>query len=89
LRHGVRWQDGQPLTAADAAFTFHAIMNPQTAVPSRAGYDDVDHLETPNAYTVVVRLRRRFSSILSFFFAPGQRYPVLPTHTPAVSHSSR
>jgi peptide/nickel transport system substrate-binding protein len=80
LRHGVRWQDGRPLTAADVAFTFYAIMNPQTAVPSRAGYDDVDHLETPNAYTVVVRLKRRFSSILSFFFAPGQGYPVLPAH---------
>jgi peptide/nickel transport system substrate-binding protein len=80
LRHGVRWQDGQPLTAADVAFTFHAIMNPQTAVPSRAGYDDVDRLQTPDAYTVVVRLKRRFSSILSFFFAPGQGYPVLPAH---------
>jgi peptide/nickel transport system substrate-binding protein len=80
LRHGVRWQDGQPLTAADVAFSFRSIMNPQTAVPSRAGYDDVDRLETPDAYTVIVRLKRRFASILNFFFAPGQGYPVVPAH---------
>jgi peptide/nickel transport system substrate-binding protein len=80
LRHDVRWQDGRALTAADVAFTFHAIMNPQNAVPSRSGYDDVERVETPNAFTVVVRLKRRFSSILSFFFAPGQGFPVLPAH---------
>jgi peptide/nickel transport system substrate-binding protein len=80
LRHGVRWQDGRPLTAADVVFTFHAIMNPRNAIPSRAGYDDIERIEAPNAHTIVVRLKRRFSSILSFFFAPGQGFPVLPAH---------
>jgi peptide/nickel transport system substrate-binding protein len=80
LRRDVRWQDGTPLTAADIAFTYAAIMNPRTAIPSRSGYDDIERLETPDAYTVVVHLKRRFSSFLSFFFAPGQGYPVLPAH---------
>jgi peptide/nickel transport system substrate-binding protein len=80
LRRNVQWQDGHRLTAADVAFTYEAIMNPRTAVPSRDGFDDVERIETPDAFTVVLHLKRRFSSILSFFFAPGQGYPVLPAH---------
>jgi peptide/nickel transport system substrate-binding protein len=69
LRRDVRWQDGKPLTSADVAFSYRAVMNPRTAVPSRDGYDDVEGIEAPDPYTVVVRLKRRFSSFLSFFFA--------------------
>src|SRR5579864_4878466 len=28
LRHGVRWQDGVPLTSADVKFSWQAIVNP-------------------------------------------------------------
>jgi peptide/nickel transport system substrate-binding protein len=80
LRHDARWQDGRPVTSLDVAFTYRAIMNPHTAVPSRAGYDNIVRLETPDLYTVVITLKRRFSPILSFFLAPGQGYPVLPAH---------
>jgi peptide/nickel transport system substrate-binding protein len=80
LRRGLQWQDGQLLTASDVVFTYRAIMNPHTSVPSRDGYDGIDHVEAPDAYTIVVHLKHRFSSFLSFFFAPGQGYPVLPAH---------
>lgn len=29
LRHGVKWQDGKPFTAADVVFTVHAALNPK------------------------------------------------------------
>ena len=33
LRSGLRWQDGQPLTAADVAYTYHVIQNPDAQSP--------------------------------------------------------
>jgi peptide/nickel transport system substrate-binding protein len=80
LRHGVRWQDNYPLTARDVAFTFHAIMNPSNNVEDRYGYDMVSSVSAPDPYTVVVRLKRPFSPILSMFFGGDSNYPILPAH---------
>ena len=80
LRRGVRWQDGTPLTAQDVIFTYRAIMNPANNLPERYGYDLVGSVQAPDAYTVVVRLKRAFSPIISFFFGGDSNYPVLPAH---------
>ncbi|HZO93210.1 MAG TPA: peptide ABC transporter substrate-binding protein [Candidatus Baltobacteraceae bacterium] len=74
------WQDGAPVTAADVAFTFQAIMNPRNNVVSRSGYDAVASVEAIGARTVRVRLRRPYAPILSTFLAPNQNYGVLPAH---------
>ena len=57
LRHGVRWQDGIPLTSRDVVFTYRAVMNPRNAIPSRYGYDRISSVEAPDPYTVVVMTR--------------------------------
>lgn len=80
LRHDARWQDGQPITARDVAFTFTAIMNPRNNVVSRAGYDRIKSVEGVNATTVRVRLRAPYAPILSEFLAPNQNYGILPAH---------
>jgi peptide/nickel transport system substrate-binding protein len=80
LRSGVLWQDGKPLTAADVVFTFHAVMNPQTPVPSRFGYDHVISVRAEGPLTVVVELDRPYSPILSQFFGPDSNYAILPSH---------
>ncbi|MGH7716644.1 MAG: ABC transporter substrate-binding protein, partial [Vulcanimicrobiaceae bacterium] len=54
LRHNVRWQDNVPFTSRDVRFSISAIMNPNTAVSSRHGYDDIANVATPDAYTVVL-----------------------------------
>ncbi len=59
LRRDARWQDGQPLTARDVAFTFSAIMNAHNNVIYRSGYDRVARVEALNQTTVRVRLRNR------------------------------
>ncbi len=92
LRHGVRWQDGKPLTSSDVVYTYDLIMNPSTNVPSRTGYDRIATVTAPDAYTVRVRLKRRFSPVLSDFFAPDTNYPVLPKHVlkahPDINHGA-
>ncbi len=80
LRHGVRWQDGAPVTSRDVVFTYHAVMNPANNVPERYGYDLVSSVAAPDAYTVVVHLKRAFSPIIGFFFGGDSNYPILPAH---------
>ena len=82
LRHGVRWHDGFPLTSRDVAFSWRAIMNPHNNVLHREGYEEVRSIETPDAETVVVHLRRRYPPFVSEFFTTLQEgaKPVVPEH---------
>ncbi len=79
LRPGVRWQDGAPLTARDVVFSYRAVMNPANNVASRVGYAEIDAIRAPDAYTVVLHLRRPFSPILAYFGGP-QGYGIFPEH---------
>jgi len=80
LHKGVLWQDGKPLTAADVAYTYRQVMNPNNDVPARNVYDKIVRLDTPDAWTVRIRLRDPNSAVLSTFFGPDGNYPVLPEH---------
>ena len=81
LRHGVRWQDGVPVTSRDVLFTLRAIMDPRNPVRSRAGYDLVDRASAPDAQTVVLHLRRPWAPAVETLFSYGAvpEY-VLPAH---------
>jgi peptide/nickel transport system substrate-binding protein len=81
LRHGVLWQDGAPFSSADVAFTWHAIMNPNTLVASRHGYDQIERIDTPDRYTAVFHLKRPFAPAIHTFFAfSDSTVGVLPAH---------
>lgn len=41
LKPHITWQDGQPLTAADVAFTFNVIKNPDAQSPFNAGWQGI------------------------------------------------
>jgi len=81
LRHGVRWHDGAPFSSHDVAFSFAAIMNPNTAVSTRHGYDDIARVVTPDAYTVVLHLIKPFAPAIHTFFAHSDSpFEILPAH---------
>ncbi len=81
LRRGVKWHDGVPFTSKDVAFSFAAIMNPKTDVISRHGYDDVARVETPDDFTVVFHLKRRFAPFVATVFGDSDSpYAVVPAH---------
>ncbi|MGB6518391.1 MAG: peptide ABC transporter substrate-binding protein, partial [Candidatus Cybelea sp.] len=80
LRRDVSWQDGATLNSRDVIFTYRAIMDPLNAVPSRYGYDRVASVAAPNPYTVILKLKRRFSPIVENFFGGDSNYPILPAH---------
>ncbi len=41
LNHGLKWQDGQPLTAQDVVFTYNTIKNPDAKSPLFAAWQDI------------------------------------------------
>lgn len=86
-----RWSDGVPVTSHDVAWSWSAIENGNNDVVSRHGYDDVRSIETPDAQTVIVHLKRPFSPFVNTFFAESdQPYDIAPQHVlaryPDINH---
>jgi peptide/nickel transport system substrate-binding protein len=59
IRDGVKWHDGTKLTAYDVAASWQKIVDPPEGVTSarQSYYVMVDKIETPDALTVVFRLK--------------------------------
>ena len=80
LRHGAVWHDGAPFTSADVAFTVATILDSKTNVLTRSGWEEIERVETPDAHTVVFRLRRPYAPFLNVFFTPVGNPAILPKH---------
>ncbi|MBV8498547.1 MAG: peptide ABC transporter substrate-binding protein [Candidatus Eremiobacteraeota bacterium] len=81
LRRNVRFADGRPLTSADVAFTFRAIEDPRNPVLSEDAYRRVAALTTPDAHTVIVRLRSPWNAAVRELFAQSDfAFGILPAH---------
>jgi peptide/nickel transport system substrate-binding protein len=77
LRHGVRFSNGQPLTARDVKYTYESILDPASLSPKRGGMRALAAVEAPDDYTV------RF--ITSRPYAPAMEWAlhdVVPYGTP-------
>ncbi|MGH7428764.1 MAG: ABC transporter substrate-binding protein, partial [Candidatus Methylomirabilaceae bacterium] len=64
LRKGVKFHDGSELTADDVKYTFEWNMNPANAASYAANFKSVDKVETPDKYTVVVKMKEPFAPFL-------------------------
>jgi peptide/nickel transport system substrate-binding protein len=81
LRHDVRFADGTELTAADVAFTYRAIVDPRNPVESIDAYRRIAALQTPDRYTVVVRLHDPWNAAVAELFAQADfAFGILPAH---------
>jgi len=81
LRKGATWSDGAPVTSADVKFTWQAIMNPRNNVLTRNGYDAIASIDTPDASTVVMHMKRLFPPAVDTIFAESDTpYRILPAH---------
>ena len=56
LRDDVLWHDGEPFTAADARFTFQAVLDLGMKSPRRFALASVEDFEALGAHTFVVKL---------------------------------
>lgn len=64
LRKDVTWQDGQPFTARDVAFTVAAIQNPDSRSPLSANWQGIK-FDVVNDYTIKFMLPNSYTSFLS------------------------
>ncbi|HTU82320.1 MAG TPA: ABC transporter substrate-binding protein, partial [Candidatus Acidoferrales bacterium] len=80
LRPKLRWQDGAPLTARDVVFSYRAVMDPRNDVALRVGYQEVQSIRADGDRTVQIRLRRRFSPFVQYFFGPQSTGALIPAH---------
>lgn len=81
LRRGVRFADGKPLTSADVAFTYKAIVDPRNNVLSVDAYQRIASLQTPDPHTVVIRLKNPWNAAVTRLFAQSDfAFGILPAH---------
>lgn len=72
LRKGVKWQQGYgELTSADVKWSIERVMNPETGSPSAATFKDLDTIETPDDYTVVMHLKQRNAAFILNLIVDG------------------
>jgi peptide/nickel transport system substrate-binding protein len=73
LEPGVRWHDGQPLTAADVKFSIETAARRGGRALAR-----LDGVDAPDGGTVIVRLSRSYAPLLTALTCV--EVPVLPRH---------
>ncbi len=56
LRRGVKFHNGRELVADDVTAMFKRLLDPATAAPSRSNYTMIEHMSSPDAYTVIFNL---------------------------------
>ncbi len=81
LRTNAKWSDGVQVTSEDVKFSYEAMMNSKNNVTSRHGFDMVASIDTPDAHTVVVHLKKIFPPFLDAFFGESDSpVAILPAH---------
>jgi len=72
LRPGIRFHDGSTLTSADVKATYEKIVFPPAGVRSirKNAYAAVTSIETPDAGTIVFRLKQPAASLLANLASP-------------------
>ncbi len=64
LHHGVRFHNGQPLTARDVKWTFDSLLSGKIRSAKTSTYVPVDRIDAPDDYTVVFHLKEPFAPML-------------------------
>lgn len=63
LKSGLRWSDGEPLTANDVLFTFETIQNPEVGSPLSASFQGVK-IQKINERTIRFTLKQPFAPFI-------------------------
>ena len=78
LRHGVKWQDGQPFTAEDVKYTYDRIQDPKVdAAPLRSYLTTVKSCDILDPYTVRFTTTERYFKMLEVL---GTFFGIVPKH---------
>jgi peptide/nickel transport system substrate-binding protein len=76
LRRGVKFHDGKEFTADDVKYTYEWYLNPANAAINALAFQGVDKVETPDKYTVVVKMKQANAA----FLRRGATTFIVPAH---------
>lgn len=80
IRSGLKWSDGAPITAQDAAWTFNLIMTNSTAATANGALvADFASVTAPDATTLVITTKKPEANML-YVSNPVTGIPVVPEH---------
>jgi len=81
LRPNLKWSDGEPLTSTDVKFTWQVENDKGNAVYTRAGYDKISSIDTPDATTAVLHFSSLYPGWQTIFSqGPNNQGALLPEH---------
>jgi peptide/nickel transport system substrate-binding protein len=64
LHKEVRFHNGQALTSRDVKWTLDSLLTGKIRSSKAATYNKIDHIDTPDDFTVVIRLKEPMASLL-------------------------
>ncbi len=64
LHHGVRFHNGQALTARDVKWTFDSLISGKLRSAKTSTYAPIEHVDAPDEFTVVFHLKEPFAPLL-------------------------
>ena len=82
LRRGVRFSNGQPLSARDVKYTYDSILDSASLSPKRGGMGALAAVEAPDDYTVRFVTRRPYAPAMEWAL-----HAVVPYGTPPPQRS--
>lgn len=82
LKPGLKWSDGEPITSKDVAFLWKSQVDPANAPFTRAGWDHITGVDTPDDTTAVVHFSSVYAPWQGLFAtaAQGAAGQLLPSH---------
>ncbi|MFS4091220.1 ABC transporter substrate-binding protein [Streptomyces sp. AF1A] len=80
IHKGLKWSDGKPITAEDAAWTFNLIMTNSTAATANGSLvSNFASVSAPDDTTLVVKTKKPQATMLSVSI-PVSGIPIVPKH---------
>ena len=83
LRRGVKFHDGQEMTADDVVASFRRLLDPASTSPARSQYDMVESVSAPDAATVVFQLTIPYGGLADIL--TDRQVKIVPRNATAVA----
>ncbi|MCP4670626.1 MAG: ABC transporter substrate-binding protein, partial [Desulfobacula sp.] len=75
LREGIKFHNGQELTADDVTYTLNFAANPDNKVKTQRYSDWIDHVEKTGTYSLKIILKKPFPAAFEFLSGANPIYP--------------
>lgn len=79
INPAAKWSDGQPVTSADARFTWQTMMDAKFQAASRTGWDQIKNVDASDPATVKITFKRPYAAWRDLY-SPSGGVMLMPKH---------